>query len=102
MTPPRLACPDCSGVAEGQRLTHDDTCPIGRGIDQVCADDREWFERHPLAEERWRPITPAEIVELRAMGAVAPDVDPTRWRVHITWLADGVRGRRFCEGPRLP
>ena len=89
-------------MADGRRLTHDETCPIGRGIDQVCADDRERFERHPLAEQRWRPITPAEIVELRAMGAVAPDVDPTRWQVHITWLADGVRGRRFSEGPRLP
>jgi hypothetical protein len=90
------ACPDCAAVASGRHLTHDETCPLGLAIEAVVADDREWFERRPFAEERWRPITPAETAEIRAFGGIDPGVDPTGWRVHISWLADGVRGRRFC------
>jgi hypothetical protein len=41
------ACPDCAAHSTGGHLRHDDTCPLGNGIDALNADDRHWFEQHP-------------------------------------------------------
>lgn len=59
-------CPDCnaeydrSGYAE-----HDDTCPLGRAVDEQAADDRDWFAANLDASQRFRNAFPSEQAELR-------------------------------------
>lgn len=88
--PPNLQCPDCGAIAVGSRMTHVETCPLDRGVNRVLDDDREWFEAHPGASVRVRPVTPAEVADLLAAGADRPTGD-----VIVLNLAPGLRMRRF-------
>jgi hypothetical protein len=67
-----VTCPDCSACQTGGRLTHDDTCPLGRGYDEIQADDRMWFALRPPERVRRRPPHWSEIAELPALGLVPP------------------------------
>lgn len=88
-------CPDCSAVVVDQKLTHDETCPIGRAIGAITDADRDWFEEHPAATEYRRPVTLAEIIEQRTAG-VWPDVrGRVVGRVLVTQIAPGLRMRTF-------
>jgi hypothetical protein len=98
------ACPDCSGVATAGTLSHDETCPLGRGIEQMCARDRAFFASHPLADAYWRSPSWAEVADLRAMDPTLRDYIGGKVRVArmpglgtardfsaLAWLAEGPR-----------
>lgn len=95
--PPLLrapACPDCPAVFDDRNhLQHAETCPIAVAAERVCGEDREWFAQHPGALRRQRPITPAEVEELRAVGAL-PDV-PGEAVGNVTVTATAVAGCRI-------
>jgi hypothetical protein len=86
-----LACPDCAAVDEGSHLAHDDTCPIGRAIDEMSARDRDWFDRHPAATEHWRAAMPGDF-SLPSLAGVVP-----QGRVRVRLIAPGVRVRQLPE-----
>lgn len=88
--PPALQCPDCAAVAVGSRMAHAETCPLNRGVNLVLDEDRDWFEAHPDAAVRYRPVTPAEVADLLASGCSRPI-----GRVMVVQLAPGLRSRRF-------
>ncbi len=92
------ACPDCTAVyaPRNQSRGHDESCWISRGVEEICDADRDWFERHPFATERRRPITRAEVAEMRG-GGFPFDSAPDRWRVLVTQLAPGARTRHFYD-----
>jgi hypothetical protein len=93
-----VTCPDCPATASGEKqLTHAKTCPLGLGLDERTAADREWFEAHPWATEYRRPLHWTERAEL-VMLALLPDVpgEPIG-RVLVRQLALGVRTRSFGD-----
>lgn len=94
MTP--ADCPDCSARWVDFALNHDLTCPLGLAIDAAVADDREWFERHPLHRVRFRESFPSEQEELRHTSG-NPGLKVTH--VRVTQISSGVRRRHFM-GPR--
>jgi hypothetical protein len=101
-------CPDCAAREIDGHLTHDDTCPLGLGCDEIQADDRFWFELGPSAVTRRRPPHWSEIADLRRLGLVPTDDEASRVSgtpvtiepqgdVVVTRIADGVRTRRFDD-----
>lgn len=93
--PMTATCPDCSAVAVGNSLEHDATCPVGIDADANTAADALFFEQHPATREYWRPVTLAEIVELRTIG-IFPDVPGHGvGQVLVRQLAPGLRSRDF-------
>jgi hypothetical protein len=95
---PTVACQDCTATGRDGRLRHDDTCPVGRALDEMQADDREWFAARPRAPWRVRPIHPAEVALLRHAGAVPPDMDLADWRVRVRQLGPGIKHKEFVPG----
>ena len=87
---PSLQCPDCGAVAIASVMTHADTCPLNRGVDLVCDDDRDWFDANPGATVRRRPVTPAEVADMVAVGLARPVGTVT-----VLLLAPGLRSRCF-------
>ncbi len=95
---PAIACSDCSATGDPATLqfTHDDGCPVGRGLDEMTADDRRFFADHPAAPHRVRAITWAEVQQLKDHGAYPSDLDMAGWRVLVSQpFGPGVRTRRF-------
>jgi hypothetical protein len=93
----RLSCPDCPSAFDGRRLVHDGTCPLTAAGDRVQAEDRAWFEANPGATMRRRPITPAEVAELRLIGHLPQHSAPVFGDVIVTQLAPGVRSRALVD-----
>lgn len=60
----------------------------GKVIEQVCENDRVWFEQHPCRAFRIRDAVPFEFNAPMA----TPRVGQT-WRTLVARLADGVRMR---------
>lgn len=89
-----VACPDCRAVTPPSPLEHADTCPLGRAVDELCAQDRQWFHDHPDADHFWRPLAPVEIASLRMLGEV-PDDGQVVGRVQVVNLPGVGRVRRF-------
>ncbi|MBO2456551.1 hypothetical protein [Actinomadura violacea] len=94
---PAIACDDCTAVGNPDTLTlsHDDGCPVGRGLDEMSANDRAFFETRPNAPHRVRPVCWAEAQHLKRSGAVPADVDLTGWRVRIRPIGPGIRSRQY-------
>ena len=96
--PPRVRawlqpCPDCAAEFEGTQLVHEPTCPMARGVDEVCDRDREFFEQHPHEQYFTRPMAPAErqtMAHIDPAGAAAS-------HVHVLRVPGG-RVRQFCSG----
>ena len=86
-------CPDCAAVPQGNRIAHVDTCPIGRGIDEICADDRAFFEANPGATERRRSPHWAEGADLKVMGYMVDAPGEWAGEVVVRPIAEGVRAR---------
>ena len=86
-------CPDCNASFVGRGLTHEDTCPLSNGIEDTCADDRQWFLDNPEETVRIRPATHAELLELahHTPGLPRPNL------VHVHNYAWG-RTRVFVTG----
>ena len=85
-------CPDCGAQRTRGGFVHAHACPVAVGVDRATDGDRRWFERHPRATERVRPVTWAEAAEMEmSLG----------WRpvgnVHVRQLRPGVRTRHFRE-----
>jgi hypothetical protein len=97
----RPGCPDCSATIVDNQLVHDSTCPLGISIDQRMAADRRWFEEHPRAKRRTRPITRVEVDELKAAGEIPEGWDASG-PVMVTQLAPGVRTRNFSGIQMFP
>lgn len=98
--PPR--CGHCSGPHKTENgYLHDDTCPAMVSLEEVCAQDRLFFERHPRAGHYYRPITMAESSELNAATKPARE---GIWvgQVKVTLLRPGVRSRDFSRCKFLP
>ena len=92
-----VVCPDCNrAFGEDGHLVHDKTCPLGLGYDEIQADDRAWFEQHPGATTRRRPVHWAEAADLRMMGMFPPFGDVVG-EVVVTELAPGVRTKSFAN-----
>jgi len=96
-----LTCSDCGAVPDGSNLRHDDSCPIARDIDATMAQDRDWFESHPGATERRRPLTWAEREVLKAASPV-PEGTTLHGNVVVRQVVPGIRTRHFevHAGPR--
>jgi hypothetical protein len=88
------SCPDCSARPNGNRITHDKTCPLGLAIDKVMEADREWFENHPNSSEYWRPASRAEIQDYAMMTGCEPDYS-LEVRCCVQQLGPGLRKRSF-------
>ena len=84
-------CPDCNAQFVDRKLTHEDTCPLGAGIDDTCAADARYFLDHPGTQSYRRPMTHAERLEHGHMHVHYQDSA----EVLVTELAPGVRTRRF-------
>lgn len=93
-------CPDCSGATVAGRLNHDETCPVGRGIDAATAGDRDWFAAHPEAHSYDRDLTWSELVEFALIDGLP--YTPAGGRVMVVQFAPGVRARTnvfyVCDG----
>ena len=90
------ACSDCAAVVDGTDLRHDGSCPLGRDIDATMAADRDWFESHPGATERRRPLTWAERETLKAPSPV-PEGATWRGNVVVYQVRPGIRLRSMAE-----
>lgn len=94
---PTVPCPDCAAVAEsddkgGKTLCHEETCPLYGGVEKACDGDRDFFNSHPNADEYYRPITRAEIIDFEyTTGNRIPE-----WvnKVHVVQVAPGIRLRQ--------
>lgn len=86
MDPMTYSCPDCS--AELPTTAHEATCPLLQRLEQVRADDREWFTAY--TGPRVRRLGPAEMSLLRAAGAN----EGKPW-VAVWQLAPGVRAYSY-------
>jgi hypothetical protein len=95
-----LLCPDCAAVDTGEPPTvrHRDTCPVGRGINDATASDREWFAAHPDSDVRERALTWAEREQQVALGAPPEQLDGAR--VTVRNIASGVRVRVIVAAGR--
>lgn len=61
-----------------------------RLIDRVSGDDRDWFERHPSAVVRQRPLVPGEFGPQFRL-----DAPPGGWlMVEVVQVEPGLRTRR--------
>lgn len=89
-----MICPDCNQKAVEMTLTHDDTCPLGKGQDEQLTSDREWFDRHPFAPYRRRPPHWSEVQWLR-MARVIPETGEVHGQIVVSPVAPGVRTKRF-------
>lgn len=97
--PPRVLrylqpCPDCAATFAGRELQHEPTCPISRGIDDICAEDRQYFVDNPQEWTRTRPITRAELQTLEHLDAAGAATNPSH--VHVLRVSGG-RIRQFCN-----
>ena len=90
-------CPDCNAQS-GRELRHHLTCPLGRGMEGVSADDRLWFSLHPYVYQRRRAPAWAEVVMLREFGML-PRTCPVNGDVVVTKDADGIRAKRLEPRP---
>lgn len=88
-------CPDCTAVPTGQTMRHDETCPMGRDSDAQLADDAAWFEAHPEASERHRPVWLSEVWTLRAALPPLPEGTEFAGEVIVRQVAPGVRFKDF-------
>ena len=91
-----MSCVDCGATWSEASIVHADTCPIAVGIDRVAGADRIWFEAHPDADVRYRPIDPLEIIELRAVGSIPPQATEITGQVTVTQWLPGIRLRSFA------
>ena len=59
------------------------------GSAAALSDDRRWFQRHPKAQIRFRPIRPAEFAPLDHLGEAPPSFVPEalRGKSSLTWVA---------------
>jgi len=59
------------------------------GSAAAVIDDRLWFQRHPKALIRFRPIRRAEFAPLERLGQVPPSFVPEalRGKSKLTWVA---------------
>ena len=62
---PEEPCPDCCATPIGRKLRHQDSCPLMNSIEDVCDADRQWFVDNPTEKIRMRPVTGAELQELK-------------------------------------
>jgi hypothetical protein len=84
-------CPDCFGHRSRRGFAHDPTCPLGLALAAVIKADRDWFKRHRSACHYHRPIKPAEVQELLAMGY---EDAREMTAVEVIEYAPGIRDRR--------
>jgi hypothetical protein len=92
-----FTCPDCAAVSDDadKHVEHAETCPIGRGIEEVCANDRLYFELNAGKTERKRPPHWAEVADLKMMD-FWPDIPgEVCGDVVVRLLGPGLRARRF-------
>jgi hypothetical protein len=59
------------------------------GSAAALADDRRWFQRHPKALIRFRPIRRAEFAPLERLGEAPPSFVPEalQGKSSLTWVA---------------
>lgn len=85
-------CPDCVAPL-GQ---HDPTCPALRALEERTDDDRAWFDAHPKAVFRMRPLHRGEVLQLHQAGVVVPGLmDLSTWRVRVFLVAPYVWRRQI-------
>lgn len=91
-----LQCPDCTALFDPVRrfLGHDTTSPLGMALDQDSAADRGALAGRPAGSSYRRPITPTEVVQLRAAHGL-PDAVEIVGDVEVVAIADGIRVRRY-------
>ncbi len=89
-----LTCSDCAAVGAGINLRHDGSCPLARDIDVTMADDGGWFDSHPGATERRRPLTWAEREMLKAASPV-PEGTTLHGNAVVRQIVPGIRTRHF-------
>jgi len=92
-------CPDCCAVVVKRNLVHDQTCPLGRAMDALMDEDRDWFAAHPFATVRHRPATAAERTELCLLGY---DDVARLPRVQVVQIRPGLRVRHPYGGGCIP
>jgi hypothetical protein len=97
-------CPDCGAVADQQRqIRHQDACPFARALDDVVDGDREYFKTHPAADQRRRPPTMGEMLNMMWVERKSLPEPPPRhhWEatgiVTVTQCAPGFRTRDYSE-----
>lgn len=90
-----MKCPDCGRAFSRSRLKHDQTCPMGLGMDEVSRADREFFEKRPNATYYYRPPHWTEIAELKLVGEFPDVVGEPIGQVKVTSHGPGVRTRSF-------
>ncbi|MGH3700647.1 MAG: hypothetical protein ACRDRU_20665 [Pseudonocardiaceae bacterium] len=73
-----ITCPDCGARATDQQLTHAQTCPFGRAVDERIAADRRWFAAHPNATQYRRPPDWTETAQARMLGFLGDGEVPRR------------------------
>jgi hypothetical protein len=91
-----VTCQDCARRSRGRHLQYEQSCPIGRAIDERSAADRRWFEDHPFTDVRRRPVHRSEGEELHMWGLL-PAVGHAAGWVTVRRLGDGLRARSFAE-----
>jgi hypothetical protein len=93
-------CPDCSLVIQfepGVTYTHDPGCPTASNDDAMMDDDRAWFDAHPKLDERRRPVTRYEAVELNWANGFPVNMQWGGEVVVHRGPVDGVRFRNLSE-----
>lgn len=93
------SCADCGAAYDVNRhLMHTATCPLGRDLDAMSDNDRDWFAEHPGATFRRRPVQWCERDYL-AMNLPVELPPGATWHgeVLVTQLAPGVRWRSYGD-----
>lgn len=90
------SCPDCGAEFDADlHLSHEQTCPIGIGVDKASAADRRWFRRHRKCVEYKRPATWAEGVDCAlALGFPGRQLVGT---ITVRRMGKGARLRLFDD-----
>ena len=91
---PVIECPDCAALSDrGGVLDHRNGCPKARAIDAMQEHDRQWFARHPYADEYRRGLLPGDL----GLDALSTVRNADEVRVQVRLLGPGIFDKRIDD-----
>jgi hypothetical protein len=90
-----VLCPDCTATRLGTNMSHDAGCPLNSAVNRVIDADAAWFSAHRGTEVHVRPITLAEILDLRVNCVVPDEPGCANGTVTVVRVGPGLRMREL-------
>jgi hypothetical protein len=93
-----IPCPDCDGYVRSGVLTHRDSCPAARALEDISQRDRQWFTAHPFAKHYRRELMAGDLGIGTLEGVLLGTVDGRPPMVIVRQVSPGVRVRSLPSG----